>query len=129
MSVFTTSQYDATMWTPVKTIHATHTEAVSLFRGIVTGFTSLIGGPQEMLNKKMNDITSALMKGIKEQIDDDQCVVGLNIQLAEFGRSEANSTISGLAMGTLLKKKSQGSNAKNNAPKNNAKNTTRRNRN
>jgi uncharacterized protein YbjQ (UPF0145 family) len=108
MSVFTTTQYDASTWTPVKTIYATHTEAVSLLRGFVTGITSIIGGKQDMLNKKMDDVTEALMKKIKDQVDPDQCVVGLSIELAEFGRSETNSTISGLAMGTLLKKKGQG---------------------
>ena len=108
MSVFTTSQYDASIWTPVKTIYATHTEAVSLLRGFVTGITSLVGGKQDMLNKKMDDVTGALMKKIKDQVESDKCVVGLSIELTEFGRSDANTTISGLAMGTLLKKKAQG---------------------
>ena len=108
MSVFTTSQYDASVWTPVKTIYATHTEAVSLLRGFVTGITSLVGGKQDILNKKMDDVTDALMKSIRQQVSADQCVVGFSIELAEFGRSEANTTISGLAMGTLLKKKGQG---------------------
>jgi len=108
MSLFTTTQYDASIWTPVKTIYATHTEAVSLFRGIVTGFTSIIGGRQDMLNKKMDDVTEELMKQMKKQIDSDGCAVGLTIELTEFGRSEANVTISGLAMATLLKKKQNG---------------------
>lgn len=108
MSVFTTGQYDASIWTPAKTIHATHTEAVSFFRGLVTGVTALIGGKQDILNKKMDDVTDALMKKIKDQIDSDQCVVGFSIELTEFGRSETNTTISGLAMGTLLKKKMKG---------------------
>jgi uncharacterized protein YbjQ (UPF0145 family) len=108
MSVFTTSQYDASIWAPVKTITATHTEAVSFIRGIATGFTSMFGGKQDMLNKKMDDVLSALMKKMKMQIETDQCVVGFSIELTEFGRSETNATISGLAMGTLLKKKMQG---------------------
>ena len=108
MSVFTTSQYDASIWTPVKTIYATHTEAVSLLRGFVTGITSIIGGKQDMLNKKMDDVTDALMKKIRGQVNSDQCVIGFSIELTEFGRSDTNTTISGLAMGTLLKKKAQG---------------------
>ena len=108
MSVFTTPQYDASIWTPVKTIYATHTEAVSLLRGFVTGITSIIGGKQDMLNKKMDDVTGSLMKKMKAQVDSDQCVVGFSIELTEFGRSDTNTTISGLAMGTLLKKKMQG---------------------
>ena len=108
MSVFTTPQYDASIWTPVKTVYATHTEAVSLLRGFVSGITSLIGGKQDILNKKMDDVTGALMKKMKAQVDSDQCVVGFSIELTEFGRSDANTTISGLAMGTLLKRKAQG---------------------
>lgn len=108
MSVFTTSQYDASMWTPVKTIYATHTEAVSLFRGIASGIVGLGGGPDTFLNKKMDDITGSLMKNIKGQLESDQCVVGFSIEFTTFGRSDANTTISGLAMGTLLKKKAQG---------------------
>lgn len=50
---------------PVKTIYATHTEAVSLLRGFMTGITSIIGGKQDMLNKKMDDVTEALMKRLR----------------------------------------------------------------
>jgi len=92
----------------VKTIYATHTEAVSLLRGLVSGVTSIIGGKQDFLNKKMDDVTDALMKKIKDQVETDQCVVGFSIELTEFGRSDANTTISGLAMGTLMKRKKQG---------------------
>lgn len=56
----------------------------------------------------MDDVTGALMKKVKAQVDSDQCVIGFSIELTEFGRSDANTTISGLAMGTLLKKKAQG---------------------
>jgi uncharacterized protein YbjQ (UPF0145 family) len=108
MSIFTTPQYDASIWTPVETIYATHTEAVSLFRGIASGIVGLGGGSDKFLNKKMDDITGNLMANISKQIKSDQCVVGFSIEFTTFGRADANTTISGLAMGTLLKKKAQG---------------------
>jgi uncharacterized protein YbjQ (UPF0145 family) len=107
MSVFTTSQFDASIWEPVKTIYETHTEGVSFFRGIGAAFTSTFGGSQAILNKKMDDVTEALMKKFNKMVGSDQCVVGFSIQLTEFGRSDTAATVSGLAMGTLLKRKKQ----------------------
>ena len=112
MSVFTTPQYDATIWTPVKTVHATHTEAVSLLRGIVAGFTSIVGGKQDILNKKMDDITHSLLEKMRKQVGAGECIIGLNIELSEFGREGSSTTISGLAMGTLLRKSGKGGGAR-----------------
>ena len=112
MSVFTTTQFDASIWEPVKTIYETHTEGVSLFRGIGAAITTVFGGSQGILNKKMDDLTAALLTKFKKLVGDDQCVVGFTIQLSEFGATEANTTISGLAMGTLLKRKKQDGGAK-----------------
>jgi len=108
MSVFTTSQFDASIWEPVKTVYETHTEGVSLFRGIGAAITSTFGGSQDILNKKMDDVTNTLLKKFNKLVGSDQCVVGFSIQLTEFGRSDTNATISGLAMGTLLKRRKQG---------------------
>jgi len=105
MNIYTTTQYDEAVWQPVKTIYVTHTEAVSLLRGIVGGITGLIGGEQIIMNKKIDDVTEALMKKVQKMIDGrNQCIMGLNIQLTEFGRQASNTTISGLAIGTLLQR-------------------------
>ena len=108
MSVFTTGQYDSAIWTPVKTVYATHTEGVSILRGFVAGVGGIMGGKQDVLNKKMDDVTEKVMRKIRGMVDSDQCIVGLSIQLTSFGRQDTNSTISALAMGTLLKRREQG---------------------
>jgi len=107
MSVYTTGQYDATTWRPVKMVYATNTQAVSFLRGAVAGVFSAFGGQQDMLDKKQRDAIDGAMKSIREQIGDGQCVVGLNLSVSQFARNDQDPTITAIASGTLLSKKAQ----------------------
>ena len=107
MSIVTTGQYDADKWEVKSMVAATHTESVSLFRGLIAGIGGIIGGPSETMNKKMNDIMAKLISKLQAQIGADEMVVGTQFQFSEFGREQSNTFISGLVTGTLLKRKAQ----------------------
>ena len=113
MSIVTTSQYDADKWEVKSMVAATHTESVSLFRGLIAGIGGIIGGPSETMNKKMNDIMAKLISKLQSQIGPDEMVVATQFQFSEFGREQSNTFISGVVTGTLLKKKAQTGGRKN----------------
>ncbi len=120
MSIVTTGQYDPEKWEVKSFISATHTESVSLFRGLIAGIGGIIGGPSETMNKKMNDIMRMLTSKLQTQIGADEMVVGTNFYFSEFGREQSNTFISGVVTGTLLKAKNKTGGSR--------KNKTRRNR-
>ncbi len=105
MSIFTTEYYDTTLWQPVDTIVVTHTESVSIFRGIIAGIGGIIGGKSETMNKKMDDITSELISKMRAKVRSNQMIVGLRFQFTTFGREEANVFVSGVATGTLVQRR------------------------
>ena len=102
MSLSSSSQYDQTKWEVKRLLTVNHTEAVSLARGFVAGIIGIFGGPNDALNKKMDDVVDQLKHKIEQQMSPGECVVGLQIQFAEFGRTEQNTFLSGSAIGTLL---------------------------
>jgi len=102
MSLSSSSQYDQSKWEVKRLLTANHTEAVSLARGFVAGIIGIFGGPNDALNKKMDDVVDQLKHKIEQQMSPGECVVGLQIQFAEFGRTEQNTFLSGSAIGTLL---------------------------
>jgi hypothetical protein len=74
---------------------------------MATGLFSAFGGQQDMLDKKQRDAIDGAMKSIREQIGDGQCVVGLNLSVSQFARNDQDPTITAVASGTLLSKKTQ----------------------
>jgi len=108
MSIATSSQYDQNKWEVKRLVTANHTEAVSLARGFVAGIVGIFGGPSDSMNQKMDDVVNQLKAKIEAQIGPGECVVGFQIQFAEFGRSESNTFLSGSGAGTLLTPKMGG---------------------
>lgn len=102
MSISTSSQYDQAKWEVKRLVTANHTEAVSLARGLFAGIGAIFGGPNDMMNKKIEDVVEQLKVKIMQQISPGECVVGFHMQFAEFGRSESNTYLSGSASGTIL---------------------------
>ena len=105
MAVFTSGQYDDKLWEPVDLVLVTQTESVSIFRGIAAGIGGLVGGKSETMNKKMNDLVLDLKAQLKSRLKAGQMIVGVKFEFTTFGREEANVFISGVASGTLLRRK------------------------
>lgn len=102
MSLSSSSQYDASKWKVTRFVTVNHTEAVSLMRGFFAGIAGIFGGPVDSMNKKMDDVTSALTQKLLQQLGSEEIMVGIHIQFAEFGRNESNTFLSGSAVGTVL---------------------------
>jgi uncharacterized protein YbjQ (UPF0145 family) len=115
MSIATTDYYDTEKYEVKSFVTATHTEALSLFRGIAAELGGLIGGKSDLMNKKVNDVMTKLIEKLRAQVGVKERIVGARFEFAEFGRSEGNTFLSGIATGTVIAEKpaSGGSRRKN----------------
>jgi len=106
MSIATTDYYDTEKYEVKSFVTATHTEALSLFRGIVAELGGLIGGKSDLMNKKVDDVMNKLIEKLRGQLGMKEVIVGARFEFTEFGRSEGNTFLSGIATGTILREKS-----------------------
>ena len=105
MSIATTDYYDTEKYEVKSFVTATHTEALSLFRRIAAELGGLIGGKSDLMNKKVNDVMNKLIEKLRAQIGIKERIVGARFEFAEFGRSEGNTFLSGIATGTVIAEK------------------------
>lgn len=105
MSIATTDYYDTEKYEVKSFVTATHTEALSLFRGIAAELGGLIGGKSDLMNKKVNDVMNKLIEKLRAQLGAKERIVGARFEFAEFGRSEGNTFLSGIATGTVIGEK------------------------
>jgi hypothetical protein len=108
MSISTSDYYDLQMYEVKALVTATHTEALSLARGFVAELGGLFGGKSDLMNKKVNDVMLALHQKLQKQIKGNERIVGAHFEFAEFGRSEGNTFLSGIATGTIIAPKMKG---------------------
>ena len=102
MNIATSDFYETDKYKVKSLVVATHTEALSLARGIVAGVMGIFGGKSDVMNKKVNDVMSILIKNLQAKMGPGEKIVGVRFEFAEFGREESNSFLSGIASGTLL---------------------------
>jgi uncharacterized protein YbjQ (UPF0145 family) len=105
MSIATTGYYDIEKYEVKSFVTATHTEALSLFRGIAAELGGLIGGKSDLMNKKVNDVMNKLLEKLRAQLGVNEKIIGAKFEFAEFGRSEGNTFLSGIATGTIIGEK------------------------
>lgn len=121
MSISTSDFYDIQKYDVKAFLSATHTEALSLARGFVAELGGLFGGKSDLMNKKVNDVLNALIQKLKVQIQPGERIVGVRFEFAEFGRSEGNTFLSGIATGTIIAPKMRGGRKKTRRVKKNRK--------
>ena len=102
MSIATTDFYEIDKYKVKSFVLETHTEALSLARGFVAGITGIFGGQSDIMNKKVNDVTSKLLQKLQAKLGPGEKIVGVRFEFAEFGREQSNSFLSGIATGTLI---------------------------
>ena len=102
MSIATTDHYDLTKYDVKSFVLVTHTEALSVGRGLVAGITGIFGGTSDIMNKKVDDVTTKLLAKLQTNVGPGEKIVGVRFEFAEFARQESNSFLSGIATGTLI---------------------------
>jgi uncharacterized protein YbjQ (UPF0145 family) len=100
--ISTSGQFDGEKYEVRRLVSATHTEGVSVFRGIVAGIGGLIGGKSDTMNKKVDDVMEHLFRKLTRDLSAGERIVGVQFQFTEFGRTEQNVFLSGIAAGTII---------------------------
>jgi hypothetical protein len=108
MSISTSDYYDLQKYEVKALVTATHTEALSLARGFVAELGGLFGGKSDLMNKKVNDVMLALHQKLQKQIQGNEKIIGASFEFTEFGRSEGNTFLSGIATGTIIAPRTTG---------------------
>lgn len=102
MSIATTDFYDTQKYEVKSFVTATHTEGLSLARGFLAELGGIIGGKSDLMNKKVNDVMNKLIEKLRAQVRPNEKLIGVRFQFAEFGRSEGNTFLSGIATATVI---------------------------
>jgi uncharacterized protein YbjQ (UPF0145 family) len=108
MSISTSDFYDLQKYEVKSLVTATHTEGLSLARGFVAEIGGIFGGKSDLMNKKVNDVMNMLILKLQRQIQGPERIIGVKFEFAEFGRSQGNTFLSGIATGTIISPKLTG---------------------
>ena len=108
MSISTSDFFDLQKYEVKALVTATHTEGLSLARGFIAEIGGIFGGKSDLMNKKVNDVMNMLIQKLQKQIQGSERIVGVSFEFAEFGRSEGNTFLSGIATGTIIAPKMTG---------------------
>ena len=104
--LLSTTQYDATKYTPVGTVILNNVEGVSLLRNMFAGLGALFGGKNTLIQEAVDRLqargTAAFTAKVQATYPNTVMVVALHTDISEVGRDE-NATFMVMTMtGTCL---------------------------
>ena len=115
-------KYDENLYTPVKYIDAMEVQTINIFRQIMAGFGTLIGGPTDMsgITKKIEEVKKKAVQKLKNKARKANCflIVGLRVQVSELSTKNDGMMVIQVS-GTAMKKKNKQNNNRNNKKNNN----------
>lgn len=104
--VLTTTQYDATKYTPVGTVLLNNVEAISLLRSAFAGFGAVFGGKNTLIQTAVDKLQvngmAAFTAKVQTTYPNTVLVVGLQTHIAEVGRDDQQTYMVMTITGTCL---------------------------
>ena len=103
MLIVTSPLYDMSKFEPVGIVNGVSVHAISYIRDIASQLTSLVGGRQELIEKKFLDVREEAINELKKEAEKMSLdmVVSLEVEMTELGKNFVIFT----ATGTGLRKK------------------------
>jgi len=109
LPIFTIQSFNQTALQPVGAVFAQRVESVSVAKSSFAGFSSPNTGRSTAMEKKMNDLTKALISEINSQAKatypNAVALVDLNIQFSNIGKNGENILLAGQASATAIVKR------------------------
>ena len=107
--ILTTTQYDATKYTPLGTTVVFQVESVSVYRDFLSQFTAITGGQNMAMQTFVDSLEERSFDKFKnkvmEQYPDTSMVIGFDIKITEIGREAQTKFMVMTASGTCLQSK------------------------
>jgi uncharacterized protein YbjQ (UPF0145 family) len=109
LPVFTIQTFNQNALQPAGAVFAQRVESISVARGFFSGVTGVAGGRSTMMEKKMNDLTLALMQELdtqaKKMYPNTVALVNVQIHFSDIGKTDSNMFLTGQASATALIKR------------------------
>ena len=104
--ILSTTQYDATKYTPVGTVVLNNVEGISLLRNVFAGFGALFGGKNTLIQEAMDRLQAraqaAFTAKVQSTYPNTTMVVAYHTDVSEVGRDENATFMVMTISGTCL---------------------------
>ena len=106
---FTIQTFNQNSLQPAGAVFAQRVESISIGRSIFAGADGSVGGRSVMMEKKMNDLTRALMEELdiqaKKTYPNAVALVNVQFHFSDIGKNDSNMFLAGQASATALIKR------------------------
>ena len=111
LPIFTIQTFNQNTLQPAGAVFAQRVEAVSIARNFLAGITGVAGGRNTAMEKKMNDLTKALMEELqlrsKTAFPNAVALVDVKMHFSDIGKDDSNMFLAGQASATALIKRNK----------------------
>jgi hypothetical protein len=94
--ILTTTQYDATKYTPVGTVIINRVETLSMMRSAFAGFSGAFGGQNTLIQTAVDNLQNGGLQDFTSKVQstypNTALVIALHTDISEVGRSDGNTT-------------------------------------
>ena len=109
LPVFTIQTFNQNALQPAGAVFAQRVESISIARNFFAGLGGVVGGRSTMMEKKMNDLTTALMEELdiqaKKLYPSAVALVNVNVHFSDICKSDSSMFLAGQASATALIKR------------------------
>ena len=106
VQTLTTTQYDATKYTPVGSVLMNQVEAISMLRSAFAGFGAMFGGKNTLIQEAVDRLQTrgltAFGEKVKNTYPNTAMVIGLQTHISEVGRDDQQTYMVMTITGTCL---------------------------
>lgn len=106
VQLLTTTQYDATKYTPVGSVVLNQVEAISMLRSAFAGFGAIFGGKNTLIQEAVDRLQTrgltAFTEKVKNSYPNTATVIGLETNISEVGRDDQQTYMVMTVTGTCL---------------------------
>jgi uncharacterized protein YbjQ (UPF0145 family) len=111
LPIFTVQTFNQSVLQPAGAVFAQRVESVQIARNFFAGTSNTAGGRSTMMEKKMNDLTTALLEELDQQATKKYpnavALIDVNIDFSDMGKNDSNMFLAGQASATALIKRSK----------------------
>jgi uncharacterized protein YbjQ (UPF0145 family) len=111
LPIFTVQTFNQNTLQPAGAVFAQRIESIQIARNFFTGTSNAAGGRSTMMEKKMNDLTTALLEALDQEatkkFPNAVALIDVNLHFSDMGKTDSNMFLAGQASATALIKRTK----------------------